>query len=175
MLHRYRGMLAAILAAGALLAGCSGQREAQDAGNYTTHSYQDGTLLAYSQGKGLDGRFRKELRQDFAGQQLALTDEKFTEDNHGNTSYQYLINSQPAQNITLHVFSSRPERVSRITDWYGGQPLTETSGARTEIYNKDNTSLIYTSMGKEKGKYSEKIKKLFTNLLEHLGTDSHSH
>ncbi|WP_019910617.1 hypothetical protein [Paenibacillus sp. HW567] len=58
-------------------------------------------------------------------EQTALTNEKFTEDNQGNTSYQYLI-------------------------------------------NKDNTSLVYTSMGKEKGKYSKKVKNLFSGLLERL-------
>ena len=167
------GVLAAVLTAGTLLAGCSGKPEEKEAESYTMQAYQDGTMLAYSQGKGLDGRFRKELRQAFAREQIALTDEKFAEDNHGNTSYQYLINSQPAQNITLHVFASRPERVSRITDWYGGMQVAETSGARTEIYNKDNTSLVYTSMGKEKGKYSKKVKSLFTGILEHLGTHAH--
>lgn len=138
-------------------------------------AYQDGTMLAYSQGKGLDGRFRKEMHQVFAKEHIALTDEKFAEDNRGNTSYQYLMNSQPAQRVTLHVFSSRPERVNRITDWYGGTQLSVTAGARTEVYNKGNTSLVYTSMGKEKGKYSRKVKQLFNHLLEQLGTESHSH
>lgn len=175
MKRRLAGMLAAALAAGMLFAGCSGEQKEAEDGSYTMQAYQDGTMLAYSQGKGLNGRFRKELRQACAREQMALTDEKFTEDNHGNTSYQYLINSQPAQNITLHVFSSRPERVSRITDWYGSGQLAETSGARTEIYNKDNTSLVYTSMGKEKGKYSKKVKNLFKEMLEHLGSGTHSH
>ncbi|MEK3699396.1 hypothetical protein NYE33_20700 [Paenibacillus sp. FSL R10-2199] len=173
MKRRLAGMLAAVLTAGTLLAGCSGEQNKKEAGSYTMQAYQDGSMLAYSQGKGLDGRFRKAMRRGFAIEQLALTDEKFTEDNRGNTSYQYLINNQPAQNITLHVFTSRPERVSRITDWYGGIELAETSGARTEVYNKDNTSLVYTSMGKEKGKYSKKVKDLFSGLLEHLGTHAH--
>ncbi|KHL93429.1 hypothetical protein QW71_23625 [Paenibacillus sp. IHB B 3415] len=173
MKRRLAGMLAAVLTAGTLLAGCSAEQNKKEAGSYTMQAYQDGTMLAYSQGKGLDGRFRKAMRRAFANEQLALTDEKFTEDNRGNTSYQYLINNQPAQNITLHVFTSRPERVSRITDWYGGMQLAETSGARTEVYNKDNTSLVYTSMGKEKGKYSKKVKDLFSGLLEHLGTHAH--
>jgi hypothetical protein len=173
MKRRIAGMLAAVLTAGTLLAGCSGEQNRKEARSYTMQAYQDGSMLAYSQGKGLDGRFRKEMRRAFANEQLALTDEKFTEDNRGNTSYQYLINNQPAQNITLHVFTSRPERVSRITDWYGGMQLAETSGARTEVYNKDNTSLVYTSMGKEKGKYSKKVKDLFSGLLEHLGTHAH--
>lgn len=173
MKRRLAGMLAAVLTAGTLVAGCSGEQDQTEAGSYTMQAYQDGTMLAYSQGKGLDGRFRKAMRQAFANEQLALTDEKFTEDNRGNTSYQYLINNQPAQNITLHVFTSRPERISRITDWYGGMQLAVTSGARTEVYNKDNTSLVYTSMGKEKGKYSKKVKDLFTGILEHLGTHNH--
>ncbi|MEK4328167.1 hypothetical protein MKX70_20270 [Paenibacillus sp. FSL R7-0312] len=173
MKRRLAAMLATALTAGTLLAGCSGEQDKKEAGSYTTQAYQDGTMLALSQGKGLDGRFRKEMHQAFAREQIKLTDEKFTEDNSGNTSYQYLINSQPAQNITLHVFSSKPERVSRIANWYGGLQVSETSGARTEIYNKDNTSLVYTSMGKEKGKYSKKVKSLFTGLLEHLGTYEH--
>ena len=173
MKRRLAAMLAAALTAGTLLAGCSGEQDKTEAGSYTTQAYQDGPMLALAQGKGLDGRFRKEMHRAFAGDQMKLTDEKFAEDNRGNTSYQYLINSQPAQNITLHVFNSQPERVSRIADWYGGKQTAETSGARTEVYSKDNTSLVYTSMGKEKGKYSKKVKNLFTGLLEHLGTHAH--
>jgi hypothetical protein len=92
----------------------------------------------------------------------------FAEDGRGNVSYQYLIAGQPSQNVTLHVFSDPSERLRRIPKGYGTDHFTETSTTKTEIYSKSNASLVYTSMGKEKGKYSQKIKALFSGLLDRL-------
>lgn len=174
------GILAAIFVAGAALTGCGQEQDVKAAGNYkmqatsaagsyTSKAYQDGVMLAHSLGKGLDGRFREQMHRGFAGERLKLTNEQFAEDSRGNTSYQYLINSEPDHNVIVHVFISQSELKNKIQDWYGGS-LVETSTTRTEILSKDNTSLVYTSMGKEKGKYSKKVKAMFTGLLEHLNT-----
>ncbi|MBT2293379.1 hypothetical protein J7E73_30660 [Paenibacillus albidus] len=166
---RTAGLLVAAMLYGTVAAGCSQDQVQKEAGKYTMQAYEDGVLRAQSQGKGLNGRFLTEMRQAFAEEQLKLTHERFTEDGRGTISYQYLINSKPSQTITLHVFSSPQDLTVKIPNWYGSEPVAETTTTKTEIYNKDTTSLVYTSMGKEKGKYSDKVKALFTGLLQRLG------
>lgn len=133
-------------------------------------SYQDGVMLAQSQGKGLNGRFINEMRHSFAREKIKLTHDMFAEDSRGNISYQFLMNSKPTQTITLHVFSSPQMLLNKIPSWYGKEQIAETSTTKTEIYTKANASLVYTSMGKEKGKYSKKVKSLFTGLFERMDT-----
>ncbi|KGE17379.1 hypothetical protein [Paenibacillus wynnii] len=168
MKHRIAGLLAAAITLGLMLTGCSNEQIEKEAGRYNMQTVQDGVLRAQSQGKGLNGRFLKQMRLAFAREQVNLTHERYSEDARGNISYQYLINSQPTQLITIHVFSSELELLNRVPHWYGTNQVAETSTTLTEIYNKNNASLVYTSMGENKGKYSEKIKILFTRILDRL-------
>jgi len=165
---RTAGLLAAAMAFGISITGCNHDLAQKEAGRYTMQSYQDGVLRSQSQGKGLNGRFLGEMRRSFAKENIKLTHERFAEDGRGNVTYQYLVNGKPSQSITLHVFSSEYERMNRIPHWYGPDRVTETSTVRTEIYNNRNASMVYTSMGKEKGGYSPQINALCTRLLESL-------
>jgi len=168
MKRRLAGLLAAALMLGVGMTGCSNEQVQKEAGRYNMQSYQDGVLRAQSQGKGLNGRFLKQMRLAFAREHVILTHERYAEDGRGNISYQYLIEGQPTQMITIHVFSSEHELYKRVPNWYGANQVAETKTTLTEIYNKNNTSFIYTSMGKDKGKYSQKIKALCTQLLNRL-------
>ncbi|WP_307587323.1 hypothetical protein [Paenibacillus wynnii] len=168
MKRRIAGLLAAAITLGLMMTGCSNEQMQKEAGRYNMQSYQDGVLRAQSQGKGLNGRFLKQIRLAFAREQVNLTHERYSEDARGNISYQYLINSEPTQLITIHVFSSEYELLNRVPHWYGNNRVAETSTTLTEIYNKHNATLVYTSMGKNKGKYSEKVKVLFTRILDRL-------
>ncbi|MFF2014912.1 hypothetical protein [Paenibacillus sp. NPDC058177] len=168
MKRQWLQVLAVAFVLTAVLVGCSGHQIRKEADKYSMKAYEDGVLRAQSQGKGLNGRFLGEMRRSFAGEGIKLTHEMFAEDSRGNVSYQYLIAGQPSQNITLHVFSNLDERKERIPEWYGSSDISVTPTTKTEIYSKYNASLVYTSMGKEKAKYSKKIKSLFTGLLERL-------
>ncbi|OBZ18254.1 hypothetical protein A8L34_01305 [Bacillus sp. FJAT-27264] len=168
MKRQWLQVLAVAFVLTAVLAGCSGHQIRKEADKYSMKAYEDGVLRAQSQGKGLNGRFLGEMRRSFAGEGIKLTHEMFAEDSRGNVSYQYLIAGQPSQNITLHVFSNLDERKERIHEWYGSSDISVTPTTKTEIYSKYNASLVYTSMGKEKARYSKKIKSLFTGLLERL-------
>lgn len=162
------GWAAAATTVTVLLAGCSHEVLDKEAKKYNMQSYQDGVLRAQSQGKGLNGRFLKQMRLAFARQHIHLTHESFAEDGRGNISYQYLIESEPTQMITLHVFTSEEELLNRIPSWYGRSQVAETATTKTEIYNNHNASLVYTSMGNDKGKYSRQVEALFAGLLERL-------
>lgn len=163
-----RRIVAAVILLGMVMTGCSDDQVQKEVGRYNMQTVQEGVLRAQSQGKGLNGRFLKQMRLAFARDHVNLTHEKYTEDGRGNISYQYLINSQPTQMITIHVFSSEQELMNRVPHWYGTLRVAETSTTLTEIYNKNNTSLIYTSMGKNKGKYSQKVKAIFSGILDRL-------
>lgn len=151
-----------------VLTGCGHAQVQKEADKYSMKAYADGVLRAQAQGKGLNGRFLGEMRRSFAGQGIKLTHEMFAEDGRGNVSYQYIIAGKPAHNVTLHVFSDQAERENRIKSWYGDQGPAETPTTKTEIYSKANAALVYTSMGKEKGKYSKKVKSLFRGLLDRI-------
>lgn len=169
-MQRITSLLVALITLGMVLAGCSQEQVQKEAGRYKLQSYQDGVVLAQSQGKGLNGRFINEMRHSFAREKIKLTHDMFAEDSRGNISYQFLINSKPSQTITLHVFSSPQMLLKKMPSWYGNEQIAETRTTKTEIYTKDKASLVYTSMGKEKGKYSQKVKALFTNLFERMDT-----
>lgn len=168
MMQRIASLLAALLVLGMVLVGCNQEQVQKEAGRYKLQSYQDGVMLAQSQGKGLNGRFINEMRHSFAREKIKLTHDMFAEDRSGNISYQFLINSKPSQTIMLHVFSSPQMLLKKMPSWYGNEQVAETKTTKTEIYTKDNASLVYTSMGKEKGKYSQKVKAIFTNLFDRM-------
>jgi hypothetical protein len=167
-MKRYTGWLVgAVLMGTLIISGCSSEEVQPEAGKYNIQALPDGVLRAQSQGKGVDVQVLRDMRQSFARENMLLTHERYAEDARGNVSYQYLINNQPSQQITLHVFSSEQELINRVPHWYRGNQVV-TSTNRTEVYNNHNTSLVYTSMGKEKGKYSPQIKVLFTSILRRL-------
>jgi len=168
MKRRIAGLLAAAMTLGMIMMGCSEDQVQKEAGRYSMQSSQEGVLRAQSQGKGLNGRFLKQMRLAFAREHVNLTHERYSEDTRGNISYQYLIEGEPTQLITIHVFSSENELLNRVPKWYGTNQVSETSTTLTEIYNKNNASLVYTSIGKDKGKYSQQVRALFTDLLNRL-------
>jgi len=167
-MKRYLGwLICAGLMGTIIITGCSSDEVQPEAGKYNIQSLPDGVLRAQSQGKGVDVQILRNMRQAFARENIMLTHEKYAEDARGNVSYQYLINNQSSQQVTLHVFSSEQELINRVPHWYRGNRVV-TSTNQTEVYNSHNTSLVYTSMGKEKGKYSPQIKALFTSILRRL-------
>lgn len=135
---------------------------------YNMNSYSEGNFRAQSQGKGLNGKFLNQLQLSFGEQRVPLTHEMYAEDGRGNISYMYMIGGNPLQYITLHVFTNERERIERIHNWYGDQSMIDTPKSRTVIYNHDTASLIYTSSGKEKGKYDEEVKRVFNSLLDRM-------
>ncbi|GAB6989003.1 hypothetical protein [Paenibacillus pini] len=135
---------------------------------YNMQSFDEGNIRAKSQGKGLNGKFLNELQLTFGSLHIPLTHQMYSEDGRGNISYMYMINGNPAQYISLHVFTNEQERVNRIHNWYGDQNVIDTQNSRTVIYNHHRASLVYTSSGKEKGKYDEQVKQVFNSLLDRL-------
>lgn len=150
------------------MAGCSKEIIKKEVKLYNMESYKDGNIRAKSQGKGLNGQFLSEMKKSFEGQHILLTNEAYTVDTRGNINYTYLINSDPANYITMYVFKSEQERMSRIEHLYGNNSVVETPATRTEIYSLEGTSLVYTSAGKDKGRYDEEVKQVFNSLLNRV-------
>lgn len=168
MNKRVAGVLAGVLVTAAM-AGCDSHEVVKkETKLYNMQSYSEGNLRAQSQGKGLNGKFLKEMQIQFGHEGVPLTHEMYAEDGRGNISYMYMIAGNPLQYITLHVFSNEAERIERIHNWYGDQKLIDTPRSRTVIYNYSTASLIYTSSGKEKGKYDPEVKKVFNSLIDRM-------
>ncbi|BFH63772.1 hypothetical protein [Paenibacillus azoreducens] len=132
---------------------------------YNFDSYSEGNIRAKSQGKGLNGQLINEMKQIFRDKKIPLTHETYAEDGRGNISYIFYLKGNPRQYITLHVFSSKEERIARIRNWYGGEHRIDTPKSRTTIYSHSRASLIYTSSGKDKGIYEKQVHEVFNSLI----------
>ncbi|WP_379126739.1 hypothetical protein [Paenibacillus sp. sgz500958] len=168
MNRRMAGILAASLVLGMALTGCTRDQAQGGAGNYKIKTYQDGAQHVLSQGKGINVRVLNDIRRSFAREQMRLTNEGYAEDGRGNVTYQYTIENKPSQCITIHAFTSRHELLNRMPHWYGQNKVVATPTSRVEIYNGRNASIVYTSIGRDKGKYSDQIKAMSPRLLDEL-------
>ncbi|HEY2492651.1 MAG TPA: hypothetical protein VGI33_07055 [Paenibacillus sp.] len=150
------------------MVGCSKEVIKKEVKLYNMKSNKEGNIRAKSQGKGLNGQFLTEMKRSFEDQHLLLTNEAYTVDTRGNINYSYLINGDPENYITMYVFTSEQERMTRIEHLYGNNSVVETPATLTEIYSLEGTSLVYTSAGKEKGRYDQEVRQVFNTLLNRV-------
>ncbi|MDR9854632.1 hypothetical protein RJP21_13540 [Paenibacillus sp. VCA1] len=135
---------------------------------YNFDSYSEGNIRAQTQGSGLNGQLLNNLQLAFGEKNIPLTHHTYAEDGRGNISYMYYIGGNPQQYIKLHVFTDEKERIRRIENWYGDQKRVETPTSRTLIYGHDKVALIYTSSGKNKGKYETEVHEIFNSLIQRM-------
>ncbi|MEK4058805.1 MULTISPECIES: hypothetical protein [Paenibacillus] len=77
--------------------------------------------------------------------------------------------NQPSQHDTDQSFTIRAELRGNTPDVYGAVAPGETSVTESETGNKAGIPIVYTSMDKERGKYSKKVKAFFNGLWGHMG------
>ncbi|MGF7050493.1 hypothetical protein J2T13_005042 [Paenibacillus sp. DS2015] len=148
--------------------GCSKEVIKKEVKIYNMESNKEGNIRAKSQGKGLNGPFLNEMKRSFEEQHILLTHEAYTVDPNGNIQYVYLINGNPENYISMYVFKNEQERMMRMEHLYGNNSVVATPTTRTEIYSLEGTALVYTSAGKDKGRYDEEVSHIFSTLLNRV-------
>ena len=90
---------------------------------------------------------------------MPLTNETYAEDNVGNITYQYRINYDASQFITVYVYQDQAGRGKRIEEIYG---VTEgdanAAGGHNLIVSDKETSIVYTSTGDKTDNYYDQVK-----------------
>lgn len=167
MLNRFMiGLMAVILLVN--LMGCTRNTAKEEMRKYNMQAYQEGSRAAESQGRGLNGQFLDHMQGLFKDMNIQLTNETSAEDAAGNMSYQYRMNNDSSQLITVYVFSDEQERVNAMKELYGadfGNGSSKTNHNR--VFGYQETALVYTSAGSDRDPYTDQVKKVVLELLGH--------
>lgn len=158
----------------AISVGCSKQVAKDEARLYNMRAYEEGSREARISGRGLNGRFLEDLQASFDKAKMPLTNETYVEDNVGNMTYQYRINYDASQFITVYIYQNQAAREKGMTEIFG---VTEgdanAAGGHNLIISDNETSIVYTSTGDKTDNYYEQVKKIAPSLLaKHQGRGS---
>lgn len=151
--------------------GCSKQVAKEEARLYSMQAYEEGSREARNAGRGRNGRLLEDLQAAFSQEHIRLTNETFTEDDIGNLTYQYRINNDASQFITVYIYQSPEARRKGMDEIYGAQEGdVNVGGGHNLIYSDRETSIVYTSTGDKTDNYYSLFKKIAPQLLkEHDG------
>ncbi|GAB6931409.1 hypothetical protein JCM10914A_53920 [Paenibacillus sp. JCM 10914] len=156
-------MISAILVAST---GCSKQVAKDEMRLYNMKAYEEGAREARNSGRGLNGKFLENLQQSFRDADIRLTNESYTEDNIGNITYQYRINYDASQFITVFVYQDQGYREQGMKEIYG---VTEgdanSAGGHNLIISHGETAIVYSSTGDKTDNYYDQVKKIVPELL----------
>ena len=94
----------------AISVGCSRQIARDEMRLYNMRAYEEGSREARISGRGLNGKFLEDLQASFNQVGMPLTNETYAEDNVGNITYQYRINYDASQFITVYVYQDQAGR-----------------------------------------------------------------
>lgn len=160
------GLLAATLLAG--LMGCTRNTSKEEMRKYNMQAYQEGNKEAETQGRGRNGQFLDTMQKIFKDMNIQLTNETFTEDAAGNMSYQYRINNDSSQIITVYIFNDELTRVNGMKHMYGTEGTKNTAKANNMIIGYKDAALVYTSGGTKKDQYTDQVKKVGLEVLKNV-------
>ncbi|ANA83085.1 hypothetical protein C7121_17695 [Paenibacillus glucanolyticus] len=164
----YRGIAAAVLLCSilAISVGCSKQVAKDEMRLYNMKAYEEGSREARISGRGMNGKFLEELQASFSKVKMPLTNETYAEDEIGNITYQYRINYDASQFITVYVYQDQAAREKGIKEIFG---VTEgdanVAGGHNLIISDKETSIVYTSTGDKTDNYYSQVKKIAPALL----------
>lgn len=158
----------------ALSVGCSKQVAKDEARLYNMKAYEEGSREARISGRGLNGKLLEDLQASFDQVKMPLTNETYVEDEIGNMTYQYRINYDASQFITVYIYQSQAAREKGMTEIFG---VTEgdanVAGGHNLIISDHETSIVYTSTGDKMDNYYEQVKKIAPSVLaKHQGRAS---
>ncbi|MFE0554560.1 hypothetical protein ACFW1P_01320 [Paenibacillus sp. NPDC058910] len=164
----YRRIVTALLLCSilAISVGCSRQVARDEARLYNMRAYEEGSREARISGRGMNGKFLADLKASFKQVGMPLTNETYAEDNVGNITYQYRINYDASQFITVYVYQDQAAREKGIKEIFG---VTEgdanAAGGHNLIMSDKETSIVYTSTGDKTDNYYDQVKKIAPSLL----------
>ncbi|SEK30316.1 hypothetical protein SAMN04488688_101410 [Paenibacillus sp. cl141a] len=150
----------------AISVGCSKQVAKDEARLYNMRAYEEGSREARISGRGMNGKFLEDLQASFNQAGMPLTNETYAEDNVGNITYQYRINYDASQFITVYVYQNQAAREKGLKEIYG---VTEgdanAAGGHNLIISDKETSIVYSSTGDKTDNYYDQVKKIAPSLL----------
>ncbi len=148
--------------------GCTRNTAREEMRRYNMQAYQEGNQKARSDGRGLNGQILETMQGLFKEMNILLTNETYVKDPAGNLSYQYLMNNDSNQLITLHIFADEQARVNGMNKMYGIGVLSETDKMDNMIIAYKGAALVYTSAGVKRNQYSEQVKQVALKVLKHI-------
>lgn len=152
----------------AVVMGCTKDTAKQEMRLYNMEAYQEGNKEAETEGSGLNGRFLDTMQGLFKDSNIRLTNETYAEDDAGNMSYQYRINADSKQLITVHIFTDEQARINGIKELYGAGGLNETGKMDNMLFGYREAAVVYTSAGDKLDKYAEQVKRVAPEVLKHV-------
>lgn len=162
----YRCMLIILISAVlSFTVGCTKQIAKEEMRKYNMQAYEDGVRESQMSGRGLNGRFLDDLQMAFMQENLRLTNETYVEDNVGNMTYQYRINNDASQLITVHIYQDEASRERAIHELYGGEGDHRSAGMHNLVISDRDASIVYTSTGDKTDQYTEQVEKIATSIL----------
>lgn len=158
-----------------LLSGCSRDTAKDEMRKYNMQAYRDGNQAAESQGLGLNGQFLDTMQQLFKDMNIQLTNETYAEDDAGNMSYQYRMNNDSNQLITVYIFTDEQARVNAMKELYGVDGINDTGRKNhNRIIGLKEAALVYTSGGIKRDQYTEQVNQVALKVLQHVPRRSNS-
>lgn len=148
--------------------GCTKDTAKEEMRKYNMEAYQEGNKEAESEGRGLNGQFLDTMQGLFNDMNIRLTNETYVEDDAGNMSYQYRINDDSKQLITVHIFTDEQARINGIKELYGAGGLNETGKMNNMLFDYREAAMVYTSTGDKLDKYADQVKQVAPEVLKHV-------
>lgn len=168
-------VILAISLLASLLSGCSRDTAKDEMRKYNMQAYRDGNKAAESQGLGLNGQFLDTMQQLFKDMNIQLTNETYAEDDAGNMSYQYRMNNDSSQLITVYIFTDEQARVNAMKELYGVDGINDTGEMNhNRIIGLKEAALVYTSGGIKRDQYTEQVNQVALKVLQHVPRRSNS-
>ncbi|MEK3734662.1 MULTISPECIES: hypothetical protein [Paenibacillus] len=163
----YRRMLIVLISVvmASAMIGCTKQVAKEEARKYNMQAYEEGTRESQMTGRGLNGRFLEDLQMAFREQNMRLTNENYVEDEVGNMTYQYRINNDSSQLITVHVYQDEASRERGIEELYGGEGDHQNAGMHNLVISDRDAAIVYTSTGDKTDQYTEQVKSIAETIL----------
>lgn len=151
-----------------VLMGCTKNAAKEEMQKYNMEAYEKGNNEAKTEGSGLNGKFLNTMKELFKDHNIRLTNETYFEDDAGNMTYQYRMNDESSQLITVHIFTDEQARINGIKKLYGNGGQNETETMDNMIFEDRETALVYTSAGNKKDQYTDQVKKVADEVLNQL-------
>lgn len=151
----------------AIMGGCSRDTAREEMRKYNMQAYREGNKAAESEGVGLNGQFLDTMQKLFKDMNIQLTNETYAKDVAGNVSYQYRMNNDSRQLITVHIFTDEQARVNGIKELYGVDGMSDTGKMNhNKIIGFKEAALVYTSGGIKRDQYTDQVNQVALKVLQ---------
>ncbi|WP_106765985.1 hypothetical protein [Paenibacillus faecalis] len=165
-----KGLIAGLLSICLLtiFTGCTKEYAKEEMKKYNMEAYEEGNQEKKTEGTGLNGKLLNTMKDLFKEHDIVLTNETYFEDEAGTMSYQYRINDDSSQLITVYIFADEQARRKGIDELYGTGRQNKNEVMDQMIFEEREGALVYTSAGEKKDQYSKQVKAVASKVLNEL-------